>query len=165
MWSEGKEIEKNVVSCTVGHTRNRKGHRRIILHNGNTMSVDCPPGDIATVTHITTLALRASLGYWRCLVPFWFISFSLQIPLPQCFPIESKWCTVCLHAYLARKGPGTKSLIQICFRNWHRHDVGLCVWRVSVGLFHLTGHILFLLFCHRKWWSHKAVVLTLTALH
>lgn len=42
-----------------------------------------PPGDIATVTHITTLALRASLGYWRCPAPFWLISFSLQSPLPQ----------------------------------------------------------------------------------
>lgn len=78
IWRQ-RNRKKNVVSCTVGHTRNGKGHRRIISRNGNTLSVDCPPGDIATVTHITTLTLRASLGYWRCPVPFWFISFSLRM--------------------------------------------------------------------------------------
>lgn len=100
IWRQ-RNKKKNVVSCTVGHTRNGKGHRRIILGNGNTLSVDCLPGDTATVTHITTLALRASLRYWRCPVPFRFISFSLQIPLPQnAFLLsQSDIQSVCMHIW------------------------------------------------------------------
>lgn len=155
MWSEGKEIKKNVVSCTVGHTWNGKGHRRIILGNGNTLSVDCPPGghsDCDPHNHPSTPSLSRVLK-----MPSTFlVDFLLTTePSPsECFPIESKWCTVCASRYGTHTWPEQGQELNLWFKY---------VLEIDIDMFeeHLLDYFIptegwqvtfyFSLFCHRKW--------------